>query len=145
MRINEVLDRFYPGQYWGIEGNDYNTLFWDVRNSTPKPLLEELQSKFAELESIKSSQQNYEEALAAGFEVVPEGFSLALKKEDRDAFTSMLMLVNTAMNIGFINNLTPQTIADINGNIKTISTERFIQIMVSYGFYYKTLWDNLLR
>ncbi len=77
-----------------------------------------------------------------GYLVEPEGFTLALGDLDRAAFTAMLTLVQEALSLGLINNDTPQTIADKDGSPHIITTIRFRQIMVGYGFFYKTLWDN---
>lgn len=90
-----------------------------------------------------SPQEIYANKIAAGYEVSPEGFTLRLGDEDRDKFTQMLTLLRELEFLGGITDETPQTIADINGNIHTITTLRFRQIMVGYGLYYKNLWDEL--
>lgn len=76
------------------------------------------------------------------FLVQPEGFFLGLEDNDRAAFSQMLSLVKEALDLGLITNETPQIIADKNGQKHQISTLRFRQIMVQYGFYYKSLWDQ---
>lgn len=78
-----------------------------------------------------------------GFLVLPENFVLSLQEADRSLFTQMLSLVKEALDLGLITNDTPQTIADKDGQKHEISTLRFRQIMVQYGFYYKNLWDQM--
>lgn len=84
------------------------------------------------------------EKLNDGFLVEPEDFVLGLQEPDRSAFSQMLALVKEALDLGLISNDTPQTIKDINGQPQQLSTLRFRQIMVAYGFYYKQLWDQLV-
>ncbi len=79
--------------------------------------------------------------IAAGYLVAPEGFTLALGDTDRAAFTAMLTLVQEALSLSVITNETEQTIADKDGTPHTVSTLRLRQILVGYGFHYKTLWD----
>ncbi len=79
--------------------------------------------------------------LAAGYSVQPEDFTLALGDADRAAFGQMLVLVREALDLGMINDATPQTIAAQDGQLHTVSTLRLRQILVGYGFHYKTLWD----
>ena len=88
-------------------------------------------------------QQNFINAISQGFTVQPENFVLGLSDVDRGAFTQMLTLVKEALDLELITNDTPQIIADINGQKHTVSTLRFRQMMVAYGFYYKGLWDAL--
>lgn len=71
------------------------------------------------------------------------GFTLALHDADRSAFTQMLVLVNTAKEKGLITDATPQTIADIDGQPRTLTTGEFTRLMLAYGSYYKGLWDKL--
>lgn len=89
------------------------------------------------------NQQNFQTAISQGFLVQPENLVLALADGDRSAFSQMLSLVKEALDLNLIDNDTIQTIADINGAKHSITTLRFRQIMVEYGFYYKNLWDQL--
>jgi hypothetical protein len=70
------------------------------------------------------------------------GFTLALGEADRNAFTQMLVLVNTALGVGAITQETPQTIADIDGVTHTVTTEQFIMLMLGYGQHYMELWST---
>ncbi len=89
--------------------------------------------------------RSYQVALSDGYTVTPENFILKLDFTDRSAFTSMLLLVKEALSLGLITDATPQTIEDKDGVIHTVTTLRFRQIMVQYGFYYKSLWDAIPR
>lgn len=79
--------------------------------------------------------------LDGGYAVEPEGFSLAIGKEDHAAFDEMAGLVRESLDLGVITNETPQTFADKDGQIHSVTTLRFRQIMVGYGSYCKSLWD----
>lgn len=79
----------------------------------------------------------------AGYDVQPEDFVLGLSEYDRTAFTQMLLLVREALDLGLISNSDSQTISDKTGEKYLLTTERFRQIMVSYGLFYKSLWDQL--
>ena len=92
-------------------------------------------------EEIRWSE--YYQAIENGFLVSPENFKLRLGDEDRAVFGQMLALIKEALDLGLITNDSLQTIKDYNGQIVSVSTLRFRQIMVQYGFYYKTLWDQL--
>lgn len=87
-------------------------------------------------------QQSFQNAISQGFLVQPENFVLALADGDRSAFSQMLALVKEALDLNLIDNDTIQTIADIGGVKHSVTTLRFRQIMVEYGFYYKNLWDQ---
>lgn len=88
-------------------------------------------------------EQTIQDKISEGYLVQPENFILALKDSDRSSFSQMLSLIKEALDLGLITNETPQTIADKNGQKHEISTLRFREIMVQYGFYYKSLWDQM--
>lgn len=90
-----------------------------------------------------TSGEIYSKKISNGFFVGPEGFTLRLEKEDRDAFTSMVVLIQLGLSLGLISNSTEQTIKDANEEYQTVTTARFIEIMLQYGSYYKSLWDNI--
>lgn len=85
----------------------------------------------------------YDKKIKNGFLVSPENFILAIEDDDRNLFAQMLLLVKEALDLGMIDNDAPQTILDKDGNSQTITTLRFRQIMVGYGMYYKSLWDQM--
>lgn len=85
-------------------------------------------------------QDVFRSFIAAGFEVTPEGFRLAMGDRDRAQFGDMLTLVNTALGAGAITGSTQQTIADMTGETHTVTTTRFIQIMLAYGAAYSAAW-----
>ena len=50
MDIISVLSKYYKGQEWSLNGDAYERLIWyDERNTLPKPTLEELTTKYEEL------------------------------------------------------------------------------------------------
>lgn len=83
------------------------------------------------------------QAEQAGYSVQPEGFILALHDKDRALFGQMLVLVREGLDLGLITDATPQTIADKDGELHTVTTLRFRAIMIGYGSHYKAMWDAL--
>ena len=54
MDIPPVLSNYYKGQEWTLNGDGYEGLIWyDERNTLPKPTLEELTAKHEELVAAK--------------------------------------------------------------------------------------------
>lgn len=100
------------------------------------------EDEISDLRKVKQSAFLFQK-INDGFLVEPEGFVLALSDADRSAFSQMLSLVKEALDLGLITNETPQIISDKDGQKHEITTLRFRQIMVQYGFYYKSLWDQL--
>ena len=90
-----------------------------------------------------AAKQLITDQIDAGYDVQPEDFVLGLSEYDRTAFTQMLLLVREALDLGLISNSDSQTISDKTGEKHSLTTERFRQIMVSYGLFYKGLWDQL--
>lgn len=89
------------------------------------------------------NQQIVNQKINDGYLVEPENFTLALADNDRSLFTQMISLIGEALDLGLITNDTNQIITDINNQEVTLSTLRFRQIMVGYGMYYKSLWDQM--
>lgn len=90
-----------------------------------------------------SKQDAYNAAIAAGYSVQPEGFTLALEDGDRAQFAQLLALVREALDLGLITGTTPQSIKDKSGVVHQVTTDRLRGILVAYGFHYKGLWDAL--
>ena len=93
--------------------------------------------------TMNTKQEDFDAAIAAGYTVAPEGFVLALGDADRAQFAQFLALVREALDLGLITGATEQTIKDKAGVLHTMTTDRLRQVLVGYGFAYKTLWDNL--
>lgn len=91
---------------------------------------------------LKTSEESLATSVASGFLVQPENFYLSVLDHDQTQFTKMLGLVREGLDLGLISNNTPQTIADKNGEVHTVTTLRFRQIMVSYGMFCKSLWNT---
>lgn len=85
----------------------------------------------------------FQSHVSQGFLVEPENFTIGLDENDRAAFSQMLSLVKEALDLSLITNETPQTISDKSGQKHQLTTLRFRQVMVAYGFYFKGLWDEL--
>jgi hypothetical protein len=81
----------------------------------------------------------------AGYDVQPEDFILGFSEADRNAFTQMTLLVREAITFHLIDLETPQVIKDVNGTPHTMTTERYLNIIIAYGLRYKQLWDNLTQ
>jgi len=134
---------------------DYNTQKLVFNNETKEYSVvdlseEELQERSdiqAQMDAqLLASQQRQaiNDQIDLGYNVEPEGFILGLAESDRIAFTQMLTLVQEALSLGMISNDTQQTIMDNTGTKQIVTTLRFRQIMLGYGFYYKQLWDQLI-
>ena len=80
--------------------------------------------------------------LEQGYLIPGTSHRLALWKDDRDMFSSMLILVNELLQAGYITLDTPQSLKDKDGNMITLSTEQFKSAMIGYGVYYKQIWDE---
>lgn len=135
---------FEPANLYRVESdqNIINTLLrkgWAIIQEPEPPPPQPPSPPSAE--EIRWSE--YYQAVENGFLVSPENFKLRLGDEDRAIFGQMLALVKEALDLGLITNDSLQTIKDYDGQIVSVSTLRFRQIMVQYGFYYKTLWDQL--
>lgn len=68
MDIALILFEYYRGQEWTIHGNTYEALIWyDEKNSLPKPTLEELTAKHEELvaaQPMKNLRKERDDLLA---------------------------------------------------------------------------------
>jgi hypothetical protein len=64
MDITLVLSKYYSGQEWSLNGEDYNNLVW--HSETPKPNLEELKTKWAEY-LIEKEATKYKELRKADY------------------------------------------------------------------------------
>jgi hypothetical protein len=76
------------------------------------------------------------------FPVEPEGFSLKLADFDRSMFNQMLSLVREGLDLEQLTSETLVKIADTTGQLHEVTVQRFREIMLSYGFFYKGLWDT---
>ena len=55
MDISHVLTRRYPGTFWGIVDNDYDTLEWD--DDSPKPTFKQLQKLWPGVQAEMAKEQ----------------------------------------------------------------------------------------
>ena len=89
-----------------------------------------------------SSEYIFSRQIEAGYNVPGTPYYLALKDNDRSQFIAFLGLINEALSLGLIDMNTTQSIQDKDNNTITMTTSEFKQLMVGYGFYYKTIWNN---
>lgn len=94
------------------------------------------------LENINKKIADFQLAISQGYTVLPENFILSLDDNSRNLFTQMLVLLQQAMQLNIINGDNIQSITDTNNIAHTLTVNRFIEIMISYGFFYKNLWDE---
>ncbi len=150
-RIEAIKARIYQGTEVGQRAN---VLLAKISREGPTDVnvsaLAELEKKLNETappanapDPSKSDPKRvaFNVAIQNGFDT-GLGFKLAIGDADRNAFTQMLVLINTAKEKGVITDESPQTIADIEGKTHTVSTAQFTSLMLAYGSYYKTLWDK---
>ena len=84
----------------------------------------------------------YRQGIEQGYNIPNTPYYLGLDDADRAQFQGMLLLVNEALSLGLITTASMQSIVDKNNNVIPMSVLDFKQLMVGYGFYYKTLWDQ---
>jgi hypothetical protein len=135
-----VFDRATHKATYNAATNSYTTV--ELTTEEIQTQMEAEANMQAAMQSA-ASRQLIVDQINAGYDVQPENFILDLSESDRTAFTQMLLLVREALDLGLIIDDYPQIIADKSGDKHTITTDRFRQIMVSYGLYYKNLWDQL--
>jgi len=123
--------------------NEINNLIRKGWTELISPEQEIISSQSEEQKLRVEANINFLNKTANGFLVAPENIILGLKETDRMVFSQMLTLVKEALDLGLITNETLQTISDINGQKIQLTTLRFRQVMVTYGFYFKGLWDKL--
>lgn len=99
---------------------------------TPPPKTEE--------DIRREKQQDYDTAIAAGFEY--NGITLLLTDHDRNQFTQLLSLLKEGIELGQLSDNTIIKISDINGQLHNISVIDFRKAMFAYGMHFKTLWDT---
>lgn len=89
-----------------------------------------------------SSYEVFEQKVSDGFPIPNTPYALALHDGDRAQFSSMLMLIRELLDAGYITGQTSQSIKDKDDNIVNMTTDEFRQLMIGYGIYYKTIWNE---
>jgi hypothetical protein len=89
-----------------------------------------------------SSIETYEERVAAGYPIPNTPYFLAMQDSDRAQFSGMLVLIRELLDAGYITNDTTQSIKTSDNTIMEITTAEFRQLMIGYGIYYKTVWNE---
>jgi hypothetical protein len=151
----ELKQRFYPGSEIG---NDLKLL--EKKLQTEGPTDENL-SALSEIEKqietvgkgdaapqappaapASPKQVAFNVAIQNGFDT-GLGFKLALGDQDRNAFTQMFVMINTAKEKGLLQDDSPQAVADIDGELHTLTVAQLTDLLLAYGAHYKTLWATL--
>ena len=66
--------------------------------------------------------------------------TLAIMPEDRKSFTELLIMLNLAKELNqTVDNI---NIADLYNNVITLPVLNFKILMLQYGVYYQTLWEQ---
>lgn len=89
-----------------------------------------------------SKHEIFMQNIRQGYNISGSSYYLGLEDTDRAQFQGMLLLVNEALSLGMITTSSMQTIVDKNKNSVQMTALEFKQLMVGYGFYYKTIWDQ---
>lgn len=84
----------------------------------------------------------YNQKIEKGYNLPGTPYYLGMEISDRIQFNGMLSLINEALDAGYITADSSQSMNDKDGNRIDLTAGEFKQMMVGYGFYYKTLWDN---
>ena len=86
MDIISVLSKYYKGQEWSLNGDAYERLIWyDERNTLPKPTLEELTNNHEQLvaaQPLKNLREERNRRLAEVDWVVIRAFSMNIPVTD---------------------------------------------------------------
>lgn len=106
-------------------------------------LVEELPLETVKANKLKSLQQEYDTILAQGYPVPDRDFTLALKKDDRDAFTAWATNMSVALNMGAIVDTADTTLADINRMPHVMTINEAFTILMGYGAYYQAQWVRI--
>lgn len=115
--------------------NDRVERQWEILPIPEKDLLDRASAEA--VKAAKEAQAAKLQILYADYQVVPEGFSLATKESDQNAFTRLLTLVNTS---GAPDNST-MSIADSSGAMHVVTVGRLKEILVAYGLEIFSRWQ----
>jgi len=89
-----------------------------------------------------SADTIFNQKIEIGYNIPSSPYYLGLSDSDRAQFSGMLSLLNEALQAGYVTLATPVTLRDKEYNIISLTIGEFKGLMIGYGFYYKTLWDN---
>ena len=97
----------------------------------------------AKANAIAGIELNYQNSLRKGITV--NGITLGAQETDQAAFTKLLTLLQTAEGLqsdAIAFKASPQSIADINGVVHTMSVTELRILIVQYGMAINALWIN---
>ena len=109
---------------------------WEIL-PIPQPTAEEIASDAAKKAAAAAAAEK-RRLLYLDFEIQPEGFSIATKEEDQNAFSRLHTLV-TAANLP---DSTELSISDSAGTLHNITVARFKEIVVAYGLEIFQRWTK---
>jgi hypothetical protein len=134
-----------PDTHKAVYDSETNT--YSVVELTPEEIQirTEIMAQMLLAEQKAAARKVITDQIEAGYDVQPEGFILGFSEADRSSFTQMTLLVREAITFHLIDLETPQVIKDVNGTPHTMTTERYLNIIIAYGLRYKQLWDNLTQ
>lgn len=89
-----------------------------------------------------SADTIFNNAINVGYNIPSSPYYLGLEDPDRAQFSGMLSLLNEALEAGYVTTASSVTVRDKEYNIIPLTVGSFKGLMIGYGFYYKTLWDN---
>ncbi len=92
--------------------------------------------------SSMDREAEFSKLISAGYTVPNTTCSLALYEEDRAIFSTMLTLVNESLALGQMTTESQVSIKCLDDSILYMSAIEYKTLMMRYGFYYKTLWDQ---
>jgi hypothetical protein len=92
--------------------------------------------------SSKSNHDIFREKVEIGYNIPNTPYFLGLEDVDRAQFSSMLNLLREAQELGYITTESIQYIRDKNNNDIPMTVGNFKALMVGYGMYFKTIWDE---
>lgn len=89
-----------------------------------------------------SADTIFNNAINTGYNIPSSPYYLGLEDADRAQFSGMLSLLNEALEAGYVTTASSVSIRDKEYNVVPLTVGSFKGLMIGYGFYYKTLWDN---
>ncbi len=84
-----------------------------------------------------------ESILDRGYTVTPENWILGMTEYDRRQFADQLVLLREAEVLGIVNPSTEIVIREKGGVSRNVTVGRLRQILVGYGNYYLTIWQQI--
>ena len=107
-------------------------------NTPYEPTLQDLKNQ-----KNGSFESDFYMTIENGYYDATEDITLAIRDEDRTAFSQLLTMINLAEDLQ--QSVPDQTIADIEGVSRTLTVLELKGLLLRYGFYYQTAWGTLVH